>query len=232
MSKKGFADRAMNAAHHLIAIRNIIMAFLKGGWAAAGLQALKHYWPQILTVALALILLPVIIVCCLPMTMFGYEGSNDSKITEMAVQAETAKGYFENYEQYCEMRINEINTETASYVTNGYQIMQVGYYMPKNWFVALFSVSVGNDYSKVTEAQIISFMDNCITFDIIDEGTNDINDSQNIEITRNAVLIKRLSANEVMTNLNYSEIEREWTALLYNTLESEKMNGNNSTYSN
>lgn len=233
MSKQqGFAGKAANAAFHAVAIRNIIKAFLQGGWAAAAMQVLRHYWPQVLAVALALILLPVIIICCFPMMMFGFDGSTDSQITEMSVQAKQVEGYFENYDQYCEQRTGEINTETANYRSSGYKVMQEGYYMPKNWFIALFSVSVGNDYSKVTELQVMDFMDNCITYEIYDDTTNNPNDSQHNEISKNTVLIKRMSSNEVMDKLNFSAMEREWATLLYNTLESEETDGNNSTYSN
>lgn len=233
MSKQqGFAGKAANAAFHAVAIRNIIKAFLQGGWAAAAMQVLRHYWPQVLAVALVLVLLPVIIICCFPMMMFGFDGSTDSQITEMSVQAKQIEGYFENYDQYCERRTNEINTEIANYRLSGYKVMQVGYYMPKNWFIALFSVSVGNDYSKVTESQVIDFMDNCITYEIYYDTTNNPNDTQNNEISKNTVLIKRMSPNEVMDKLNFSSMEREWATLLYNTLESEETDGNNSTYSN
>ena len=71
MSNKGFAGRALDLAHHAVAIKNIIKAFLQGGWASAALQALKYYWPQILAIAGVLLLLPIIIYCCIPMMLFG-----------------------------------------------------------------------------------------------------------------------------------------------------------------
>ena len=106
MSKQqGFAGKAANAAFHAVAIRNIIKAFLQGGWAAAAMQVLRHYWPQVLAVALVLVLLPVIIICCFPMMMFGFDGSTDSQITEMSVQAKQIERCFENYDQYCDRHI-------------------------------------------------------------------------------------------------------------------------------
>lgn len=230
MSKQqGFAGKAANAAFHAVAIRNIIKAFLQGGWAAAAMQAVKYYWPQILAVALALVLIPVIIICCFPMMMFGFEGSTDSQITEISGKAMQVEGYFEKYDEYCQNRTDQINTETADYVTAGYKVEQVGYYMPENWFIALFSVSIENDYTNVAESQVIDFMDNCITYEIYDETSDN---TQNSEITANTVLIKRMSPDEVMDKLNFSSMEREWANLLYNTLESEEADGNYSTYSN
>lgn len=233
MSKgQGFTGKAAGAAYHAVAIRNIIRAFMQGGWGSAALQAVKHYLPQILTIVIVLLLLPVILISYFPMMMFGFEGSTDPQITEMTVQAEQVEKYFENYDKYCEARTNEINTEIAEYSYAGYSIVQVGYYLPKNWFIALFSVSIGNDYSKVTEVQIIDFLDNCIIYEIFEEGTNNTSNSQNIEITSNTVLINRMSPTEIMDKLNFGSMDREWATLLYNTLEGEELNGYNSTYSN
>lgn len=230
MSKQqgGFAGKAANAAFHAVAIRNIIKAFMQGGWASAALQALKYYWPQILTIALILILLPTIIVCCFPMMMFGFEGSTDSQITEMTAQAEQVEVYFENYDQYCEDRTNEINTEIEGYSQAGYTVIQVGYYMPKNWFIALFSVSVGNKLTGVTQQQIIDFLDNCIIYEVTTPDTSNT-ESQTEE---NTVTVKRLSADEAMEYMEFSDSDKNWATLIFNTLESEETNGYNSTYSN
>ena len=71
MGKNNGWQTAGSLAHLAKALFDIIRAFLQGGWAAAGLQALKHYWPQILAIALVLVLLPTIIFCCMPMVLFG-----------------------------------------------------------------------------------------------------------------------------------------------------------------
>lgn len=233
MSKQGFTGKALNAAHHIVAIKNIIKALMQGGWAAAALQALKYYWPQILTVALILILLPVIIVCCLPMMMFGFEGSTDSQITEMTAQAETVGEYFEEYDRYCEERTDKINTEIEIYEENGYEIVVIGDYMPENWFIALFSVSVENDLTGVTEQQVKDFVDNCIIYEVeTADSENTESENTESETSSNKVTIKRLTAEEVMVNMNYSDSDKNWAELIFNTLESEGTDGNDSTYSN
>lgn len=233
MSNKGFAGRALDLAHHAVAIKNIIKAFLQGGWASAALQVLKHYWPQVLTVAVVLLLLPVIIFCCLPMMLFGYEGSTNSKITEMTAQATVVSNYFANYDQYCEDRMNEINTEIEYYQNSGYTVVQVGYYMPKNWFIALFSVSVRNDLTNVTEQQIIDFVDNCIVYEVETvPAENTESESTESTTASNTVTIKCLTAEETMEYMNYSDSDKNWATLIFNTLEQEETDGNNSTYTN
>lgn len=224
MAKKGIAGKALDAAHHAMSIKNIIKAFLQGGWSAAALQALKHYWPQILAISIALTLIPVIIICCVPMIMFGYSGSTDSQINEISSQVKTVSECIENYYSYCEKRTQEIFVETKPYIDKGYKVVHDGYYLPKNWFIAIFSVSVGNNMIGVTEQQIINVVNASIVYRI-----------ESISITEeeqiNSILVKRLSANEVMSALQFTEGEKDWATLIYNTLESERLNGNSSTYS-
>ena len=100
MAHKSGLEVAGGLAHFAKALYDIIKAFMQGGWAAAALQALKHYWPQILAIALVLILLPVIIFCCLPMMLFGFASSTDTEISAMTIQAETVSGYYDSYESY------------------------------------------------------------------------------------------------------------------------------------
>ena len=233
MSNKGFAGRALDLAHHAVAIKNIIKAFLQGGWASAALQALKYYWPQILAIAGVLLLLPIIIYCCIPMMLFGYDGSTNSQITEMTLKAEEVEEYFNNYDQYCEDRKNEINTEIEYYQNLGYTVVQVGDYMPRNWFIALFSVSVRNNLTNVTEQQIVDFMDNCIVYEV-ETPVNDSVESENTEaeMVSNTVTIKCLTADETMEYINYSDSDKNWATLIFNTLEQGETDGYNSTYTN
>ena len=226
MSKEqGFAGKVANAVFHANAIKNIIRAFMQGGWLSAGLQALKYYWPQILTVALILLLLPVIIVTCFPMMMFGFEGSTDPQITEMMIHASVVEGYFDNYISYFTDRASEINTEILPYVNNGYSFVQTGDLISRNWFVAIFSVSVGNDLTEVTEQQIIDFVDNCVIYEVSEAHSTET------ESFPAQIIVKWLSVEEIMEYLNYSESDKNWATLIFNTLESGEVNEYNSIYS-
>lgn len=225
MAKKGFAGRAVDAAHHFVSIKNIIKAFLQGGWTSAALQALKHYWPQILAVSVALILIPIIMICCLPMIMFGYSSSTDSEISQIASHAQTVEECFNNYYTYCDNRTNQIFKEVKSYVDSGYIVVQEGYYLAKNWFIAIFSVSVGNSMIGVTEQQVVNLVNSSIVYNIENIKVDE-------ETTVKRILIKRLSPTQVMDKLNFTQSEKDWATLMYNSLESGKVYGNNSTYTN
>ena len=229
MSKQqGFVGKAMNVAYHAVAIKNIIKALMKGGWAAAALQGIKYYWPQILTIVCVLLILPLIIYTCLPMMLFGFEGSTDPQITEMTAKASQVSEYFDDYERYCDERTNEISTQTVRYVNNGYETIVEGELMTKNWFIALFSVSVRNNLTGVSEQQIIDFVDNCIIFEVV---TADNEEPELVE-SSNKVIIKRLSAEETMERMNFSDSDKKWSNLIFNTIESEVTNGNESIYPN
>ena len=226
---KNLGQKAAGLAQHIVAIRNIIRAFAQGGWAAAALQALKHYWPQILCIACCVTLICLIITCAIPMMMFGFTGSGDAEINAMNEQAGNVAAYFNNYDKYCLDRTEEINTEIEDLEDNGYKVVQVGYYMPKNWFIALFSVSVGNDLTGVTEQQVIDFLDNCIVYEVlpIEEQTTEPG-----EAAEDKIIIYRHTPEQAMDYMNFSEADRDWASLLYDTLEKEETNGIISTNSN
>ena len=227
MSKEqGAVGKTANAVFHAVAIKNIIKAFMQGGWSAAAFQALKHYWPQILAVALILILLPVIIVCCLPMMLFGFDSSSDSQVLEMTSQSANITEYFEKYDYYCNECLKGLADNALTYQRVGYEIVYEGDCMPKNRFIAIFSVSVENNLTGVTEQQIIDFINNCITCEI--ENSED----ENYGLFRGRVTIKCMTAQEAMENMNFTESDINWANLMFKTLEGEETDGNNSTYTN
>ena len=209
MAEKSFAGRALNAAHHLKALKDIIKALLRGGWASAGLQVLKHYWPQVLAAACILLILPVLLMCMVPMTMFGFAGSEDAQIAALSSQAEQVNGYFESYEEDYANRIEEGNEEIRSAVSAGYLVSEEGEDLPKNRFIALFSVHVGNDFTKVNEETVQDFLKKCVVVEVT-EPTDE---------TPGAAVLRKLSAEEIMERLDFSESDRSFAEMLYNTLE-------------
>lgn len=77
----------VSALQNMQALRKILQAFLRGGWKAAALEAVKHYWPYILGAAVGLILLPTIIMASLPSVMQSKapETVTDEDITDMYI---------------------------------------------------------------------------------------------------------------------------------------------------
>lgn len=216
MAKKSAFDRVSNAAINIKKIADIIRAFLQGGWAAAALQALKHYWPQITVAAIVLTLIPIIIITCLPMMFFGFESSTDPEISSMTAKANTITAYYNNYDLYCDERVAEIketilgssNTENAnpdsaepsdSNENTLYEVQFEGQKIQKSVFIAIHSVSVGNDLNAVTEEDIRAMVKNSITYTISET-------EENTEI----LTIRYLTSEELMNCYNFSDTDREW----------------------
>ena len=190
MAKKSGGQIAGDLAHLAKALYDIIKAFMQGGWGAAALQLLKHYWPQILAIAVALLLIPIIVFCCLPMFLFGFSSSTDTEIAAMNAQADTVSAYYDSYDAYIDEWVERIktdvtesgeqNTETTGptdstepEVVYEYEVVILGEKIQKNWFVALHAVTVGNDLNAATEAEIRSFASKCVDYTLtrVEEDT-------------------------------------------------------------
>ena len=157
MANKSGMDYAYDFARNAQALKDIIKAAMRGGWHAAAIEVIKHYGPQILMAAVVILLLPVIIFCCLPAMLFGFGSSVDPEISAMNRQAEMVQQYYRKYQDYCDVRIQKIE----SYVKSGgshddtvhqapesnekYSIQVKGGPMETNWFISLHSVRNGND---------------------------------------------------------------------------------------
>lgn len=268
MAKKSAMEHIAGAAQSAKALKDIVKAFAKGGWHAAALQAVKHYWPQILAVCLVLILLPVIIFCCLPAILFGFGSSKDSTVSSMNVQASTISGYYDRYEEYCNARVDEIKKS----VTGGdsessgddtvhqpeesekvnYETVISGEAMAKNWFIALHSVSTGNDLNAMTEQSVKDFVAKSILYTVEDkpeetessetesttssdssdgtahevegssESSSEESSSEEDSTDTKILTIRYLTPLEFMAEYNYSDSDRNWAQLMYQTLQEEE----------
>ncbi len=198
MAKKSGGQIAGDLAHLAKALYDIIKAFMQGGWGAAALQLLKHYWPQILAIAVALLLIPIIVFCCLPMFLFGFNSSTDTEMVTMAAQANTVSAYYDLYDTYIDEWVEQIKTDvtesgeqntettgpsdsTAPEVVYEYEVVILGEKIQKNWFVALHAVTIGNDLNAATEADIRSFAAKCVDYTLTQVEENTETEPENTE---------------------------------------------------
>lgn len=191
MAHKSSIERVGNMAHHAKALYDIIKALMQGGWAAATMQTLKHYWPQIIAVSAVLTLLPLIIYCSFPMIMFGYKSSSDTDISSMNVKADEISGYYDNYEEYYSDRLeyikktvlnensSDINTEITQVLSStqdktktNYKVEISGEILQKYYLIAMHCVSVQNDLRNITEQSVIDFVDKCIAYKLVETPQN------------------------------------------------------------
>lgn len=221
MSNKSAAERTADAVRNANAIKNILKKFASGGWGAAAMEAVKHYWPQILAIGCSLILITLIIFCSFPLLIFGGVFSSDADDL-------SALNIYDNLEQRYSETVNEIvdsvkypetedsqNTKTNSSSQEQTEssitvsaVRTSGTVIQKYMFVALHTVYLGNSAEDVTEDSIKDFVKRCIDFE------TQTNEDDNSVI----VNIKYLTADEVMEKLRFSESEKAWATNMYETL--------------
>ena len=235
MAKKSGVEVAADLAHLGKAVYDIIKAFLNGGWHAAAIQLLKHYWPQILAIVLTLLLIPTIIFCCLPMTMFGYASSTDTEIAAMTELAQSVSSCYNRYEIYIDDWVGQIkntvldsweqNTETSGSGEETepapevrYEVAVNGEKIQKNWFMALHAVSVGNDLNAASESDVIAFARKCVDYTQTQTEENTETGAQTIT---KQLEIRYLSSIEIMELCGFSESDKNWAQLIYKTLAGE-----------
>lgn len=245
MAKKSGLEVAGNLAHLAKALYDIIKAFMQGGWAAAALQLLKHYWPQILVIALVLTLLPIIIFCCLPMMLFGYESSTNAEISAMTVQAESVSGYYDSYESYIDEWVENIKstvidgegqdtetdgttTETEDTETVEYEVVFTGSKIQKNWFIALHAVTVENDLNAASEADVKAFSQKCVSYTTRPAVQNTESETESSETTDDGETTTKMildiyyrTPTEIMADAGFTDSDENWARLIHKTLEME-----------
>ena len=226
-------NTAGNIAYAAKSIYKMIKAFLRGGWYAAALEALKQYWPQLICVSLAVSLVPVIFFFSLPMFLFGFNDSSDPEMTVFNEKAAAAVRYFDNYTEYYAgfdwQPVNRNNTEIPAEGmsvplndASGGIVLPENTIIQKNRFIAIYAVSVQNDIDNVSEESIKEFAEQTVT--VINTPDTDISGSENtaalnVPVTQPGIRVVFLTPDEIMEKLKFSQFEKDWANLMYNTLE-------------
>ena len=226
-------NTAGNLAYAAKSIYKMIKAFLRGGWYAAALEALKQYWPQLVCVSLAVSLVPVIFFFSLPMFLFGFNDSSDPEMTVFNEKAAAAVRCFDNYTEYYAgfdwQPVNRNNTEIPAEGmsvplndASGGIVLPENTIIQKNRFIAIYAVSVQNDIDNVSEESIRNFA--AQTVRVIDTPDTDISVSENtaalnVPVTKPGIRVVFLTPDEIMQKLGFSQFEKDWANLMYNTLE-------------
>ena len=178
------------------AIRKILQAFLRGGWKAAALETVKHYWPYILGAAVALILLPTIIVASLPSVM-------QSKAPETVTD-----------EDITDMYINRMDSILCvSEVGSANEIRVVGQPLTYNELYAVSLALTGNNTEKITREFLLGCVNDSLTYTVEQEENN----------TENTVaVIRYLNLEELAQLKGISDSDIEWVGLAIKDLENNK----------
>ena len=186
----------VSALQNAQAIRKILQAFLRGGWKAAALEAVKHYWPYILGAAAALILLPTIIMASLPSVM-------QSKVPEQVTD-----------EDISEMYINRMDSILCvSEVGSASEIRVVGQPLTYNELYAVCLALTGNNTEMITREFLLGCVNDSLTYTVEPEGNN-------TGIT--TAVIRYLNLEELARFKGISDADIEWIGLVIKDLENNK----------
>ena len=186
----------VSALQNAQAIRKILQALLRGGWKAAALEAVKRYWPYILGAAVALILLPPIIMASLPSVMQGKvpEQVTDEDITDMYIN-----------------RMDEILCDSE--VGSANEIRVVGQPLTYNELYAASLALTGNNKEKTTREFLLGCVNDSLTYTVEREGNN-------TEIF--TAVIRYLNLEEFSRLKGISDADIEWIGLVIKDLEDNK----------
>ena len=186
----------VSALQNAQAIRKILQAFLKGGWKAAALEAVKRYWPYILGAAVGLILLPTIIMASLPSVMQGKvpEQVTDEDITDMYIN-----------------RMDEILC--VSEVGSANEIRVVGQPLTYNELYAVCLALTGNNTEKITREFLLGCVNDSLAYTVEREGNN---------TGISTVVIRYLNLEELAQLKGISDSDIEWIGLVIKDLEDNK----------
>lgn len=186
----------VSALQNAQALRKILQAFLRGGWKAAALEAVKRYWPYILGAAVGLILLPTIIMASLPSVM---QGNTPDTLTD---------------EDISEMYINRIDSILCiSEVGSANEIRVVGQPLTYNELYAVCLALTGNNTEKITREFLLGCVNDSLAYTVEREGNN-------TGIT--TAVIRYLNLEELAQLKGISNADIEWIGLVIKDLENNK----------
>ena len=208
MSNKSGLQKAAGAAQHANALKNIIKAGMSGGWQAAAIEAAKAYAPQLIKIAIivavVMFFLPVIIISSLPSVLFGWGDNPSQDLKDRKDYATTMESHYAQISSYKTTAITEIEDENSNdddTVTSE----ETGNSMDMFWYIAIDGVRHKQDVFNLNEDEIKQL----------------IKDSFEVETERNgknvSIKLTALSPDELMDKLGYTDEEKNWARLLYNT---------------
>ena len=186
----------VSALQNAQAIRKILQAFLRGGWKAAALEAVKHYWPYILGAAVGLILLPTIIMASLPSVM-------QSKAPEQVTDEDITDMYISRMDEIlCVLEVGAAK-----------EIRVVGQPLTYNELYAVCLALTDNNTEKITREFLLGCVNDSLTYTVGREENN---------TGISTAVIRYLNLEELARLKGISGADIEWIGLVIKDLENNK----------
>ena len=208
MSDKSGLERALGAAQHANALKNIISEGMSGGLHGAAIAAAKAYAPQLIKIAIiaviVLLLLPIIIISALPSVLFGWVDVPAQDLKDRKEYATAMESCYKQVSIYKTEVVEDIKSENSSdgdVVT----IEENGNEMDIFWIISIDAVRHRQDVYKLNETEIKELIKDSL-------GVSSNRDGADVSLR-----LTSLSPDQLMDKLGYSNEEKNWVRLLYNT---------------
>jgi hypothetical protein len=228
---KGGLERAADLAHLAKAIMDIIKAAMSGGWAGAAIAALKHYWPKLVPLIAAGLLMPVVIFSCLPAVLFGFGPGPERD------KGERHAALYGRYEEYRDAQIHTLIVEQGVPC----KVEYINEPFDKDWLTAIDCVNNGNDTDRLSEdglKDLIRKTYTCEMKDVIpaelpnppspweDTSHRPPDELPERPVTAYKIIrVTTLSPEEVMRGIGFDAEEFNWARLIHRSQTEDEGDG-------
>ncbi|MDR0863011.1 MAG: C39 family peptidase [Oscillospiraceae bacterium] len=221
-------EKSGGAARFGAAVANIARGAAAGGLYGAAVGAAKSFLPEIVKLVgvllFLLIGLPLIIIMALPNSLFGFGSSEASDITQMNAQAQTLSDAYGNADTYTQTASDGIIADIIALFTGDYDELEVTRElgnMNEYWFKAITSVASRQELSAMDDATVQGMAKEKLasTWSIFSIFTDE-EESKILKID-----VRELTPDELMDKLNFTEQQRIWAGVIYETLAEEQSVG-------
>ena len=212
--------RAARAAYRML--RAAAASGVYGAAAVAAQEAFPFLLKILLSVSIALIVIPMVIFTALPNIFFGYNSSEKDTIVQMTQQAMTLGGVYMTLGDFEGSQIDSVITGIAAeYEENGTAIdhIEIVSSMTEEdllWVIAIDSVAHQQDLNTMSADLIRDFCKSTLSYT---PTLSFIGDDEDGVITTLQVEVKHLDPEKLMEDLGFDEEARHWAGTLYETLE-------------
>ena len=230
--------KAAKTAQLAKAAADIVKGASIGGLKGAAVGAAKSFLPQIIKWCLYILVMPmmlsVIFFTALPSSEFGFDGMDDAQIAQMTEESKRVDqlylGFEDTQKNFIDGLISVLSTGYDDWLISQH-VLLLGY----NWTAAISSVLHEQDLGLINEDSVSNLAEQTVSYTKTEESYEEIKQVFNEETgefedvlvakKRLKLDIVSLSAEQLMTNLGFTEFQKEWAHFIHDNLE-EKQESN------
>ena len=213
-------------------VADTVKGAIGGGLHGAGVAAANAFAPQLIKVAiaviLALLLLPSILYFALPNIFFQWPSVDEAEIVAMNEQAVYINGLYERIESFTQEEADKI----VAALSDGYDEVVVHMDLggvSRNWLTAISSVIHEQEMERIDENSVRALVKKNLDYSYIvetweetvgsDENGNPITETR----TRIIISIWTISPDALMERLGFSMFQKEWARFFYTNINDTQL---------